>query len=337
MASSITLFSGYDQKENRTTNYCLLVLRMLYEENPKLFSQAISWLTNETAGGSVGVEFFQQQKRRESIPDGVIKQKAFTIFIETKRYDWFYDDQLERHLGELNQEPGLKILIALGNFEQLLANRFERIEHLCETKYMGAIVFAAVSFEEFVQKIEELPLPKNLADTVADLRAYLDGTGLLPSWSNYLDVVNCATMYREILDGNVYLCPATGGHYNHRRCRFFGMYREKCVSLVALIRSVVDVTNPTSATIRWKNTDDTNDDLIKLATAAVQRFRPDRYPVRVFVLEQPVKTSFTKDTKGGMLGSKQYFDISHLNAKSAEELAQKLQGKTWSNYRNDLS
>ncbi|MBK6515728.1 MAG: hypothetical protein IPG04_16920 [Polyangiaceae bacterium] len=34
MGSDITLFSGYSQRENRTTNYCLLVLRMLYEENP---------------------------------------------------------------------------------------------------------------------------------------------------------------------------------------------------------------------------------------------------------------------------------------------------------------
>jgi hypothetical protein len=31
MGSDITLFSGYSQKENRTTNYCLLVLKMLYE------------------------------------------------------------------------------------------------------------------------------------------------------------------------------------------------------------------------------------------------------------------------------------------------------------------
>jgi hypothetical protein len=35
MTRPISLFSGYSQGENRTTNYCLLLLKMLYEENPK--------------------------------------------------------------------------------------------------------------------------------------------------------------------------------------------------------------------------------------------------------------------------------------------------------------
>jgi len=33
MTRAISLFSGYSQGENRTTNYCLLLLKMLYEEN----------------------------------------------------------------------------------------------------------------------------------------------------------------------------------------------------------------------------------------------------------------------------------------------------------------
>jgi hypothetical protein len=41
MSRDITLFSGYSQKENRTTNYCLLVLEMLYEENPKFLGEVL--------------------------------------------------------------------------------------------------------------------------------------------------------------------------------------------------------------------------------------------------------------------------------------------------------
>ena len=36
-----------------------------------------------------------------------------------------------------------------------------------------------------------------------------------------------------------------------------------------------------------------------------------------------------KTSKGGMIGSKRYFDISNLNTKTAEELAKKLQDKAW--------
>lgn len=35
MSEGISLFSGYNQKENRHTNYCLLMLKLLYEEIPK--------------------------------------------------------------------------------------------------------------------------------------------------------------------------------------------------------------------------------------------------------------------------------------------------------------
>ena len=44
--SGISLFSGYNQKENRHTNYCLLMLKLLYEENPKNLSEALSRMAN---------------------------------------------------------------------------------------------------------------------------------------------------------------------------------------------------------------------------------------------------------------------------------------------------
>jgi hypothetical protein len=41
MGKQVSLFSGYGQKENRTTNYCLLMLKLIYEENPKYLSEVI--------------------------------------------------------------------------------------------------------------------------------------------------------------------------------------------------------------------------------------------------------------------------------------------------------
>jgi hypothetical protein len=102
MASDITLFSGYSQKENRTTNYCLLVLRMLYEENPKFLAEVLSNLVDVDLADVVGVHFRQQQKKKGSVPDGLILQRPFTIYIETKSFDWFYDAQLEQHLDGLS-------------------------------------------------------------------------------------------------------------------------------------------------------------------------------------------------------------------------------------------
>ena len=38
---SIRLFPTYTQRENQTTNHCLVILKMLYEENPKFLSEAL--------------------------------------------------------------------------------------------------------------------------------------------------------------------------------------------------------------------------------------------------------------------------------------------------------
>src|SRR5229473_499551 len=135
MSHQITLFSGYSQRENRTTNYCLLILKMLYEENPKFLAQVLATLVGEELGERIGVKFRQQKKTATSVPDGLILQPAFTIYIETKNFDWFYDAQLEKHLASLDEEtPGFKMLIALAQFESEERDRFESIRLLCEEK-----------------------------------------------------------------------------------------------------------------------------------------------------------------------------------------------------------
>ena len=54
MGKAISLFSGYSQGENRTTNYCLLILKLLYEENPKLLGDVLNSLPNIDIGDTVG-------------------------------------------------------------------------------------------------------------------------------------------------------------------------------------------------------------------------------------------------------------------------------------------
>jgi len=68
MGSDITLFSGYSQKENRTTNYGLLVLKMLYEENPKFLGEVLSNLVDEELADVVGSTSDSRCGRRAASP-----------------------------------------------------------------------------------------------------------------------------------------------------------------------------------------------------------------------------------------------------------------------------
>lgn len=326
MSRSITLFSGYSQKENRTTNYSLLILRMLYEENPKFLAEVLSPLFGLELGDYIGVGFYQQQRKKSGIPDGVIRQRAFTIYIETKNFDWFYDSQLERHLDDLvREEVGLKLLLALGNFESVSKARFSTVESLCHEKFDGKVQFAYAGFDELVEAMQGLKLPKNLDDAVADFSDYLDQEGLLPTWKSRLDVVNCAGKPDEIRLGKVYMCPTTGGAYNHRRSRFFGMYKDKAVRLVSEIYGLVELSSEVEAKAIWNNGHLQEPDLIKEARSRHTEYRPGRFPSRVFVLGEQYETNFMK-ASAPMRTSKQYFQV---DSESAEDLARFLNGKIW--------
>lgn len=334
MSKPISLFSGYSQKENRVTNYCLLILKMLYEENPKYLGEVLAVFCGEEFASHVGVSFRQQAIKGASIPDGLILQQPFTIYIETKNYDWFYDEQLEKHLNELNKEvSGKKILLALGNFEDNHLDKFKKIRDVCAKKYNNNIIFRAITFEDLIGAMSLAGLSKNLTDAITDFGNFLNEENLLPSWREYLDVINCAGIPEDVLDGNVYMCPAEGGAYSHSRTRYFGMYRNKCVELVAEIEAIVDVDiDADSISLKWKNVSGTDVSFKEKAKEKVRNLRPSQGAIRVFLLGQLYKTDFQKDSRGGMFSSKRYFNIAQLQARNAEELSDKLNGKKWSEF-----
>lgn len=340
MGKEISLFSGYDQPENRTTNYCLLMLRMLYQENPKLLAEALETLLPGQADLQVGVQFRQQVLKGNAMPDGIIAQPAFSVYVETKHSDWHYDKQLKRHLEALDREPvGTKVLVALAKFDGDITTRFTEIETLCATQYEGKIKFVAASFEHFLAAIRAASLTLSLTALADDFEQYLNETSLLPNWRKQLDVVNCGEFHSLQVEAGVYVCPAQGGAYSHRRCEYLGMYWDKAVNKVASILGVVDVDPAEGGTaeILWNNDRAGGLTDAALITQAQQRFYhawPDRDWVgRVFVLGTLFDTRFEKDSSGGMLGSKQYFWVGgDIQAQNAEELARALRNHTWSDW-----
>jgi hypothetical protein len=331
MSRNIRLFPTYSQKENQTTNHCLLILKMLYEENPKFLSDVLSVLLGENFAGTVGVQFAQQRRVKDSVPDGEITQKSFSIFIETKLASDFGKKQLLAHLETLKEKQGQRVLLALGNFEQDIPSHpdFPEIESRAKG---NDVYFAAISFEQFFQAIQQPSLSKNLVDAISDFGEYLDENSLLPSWKYRLDVVNCRGSFDSVLQHKMYICPAQGGSYNHRRSLYFGTYRNKCVEQISQIEAVIDLESEDEATMVWRNDSRTEKDLVEIAIERRQKIGDSWYPVRIFVLGDMYPTNFVKASSGGMFVSKQYFDIAKLNVSSAEDLAVKLTGKTWENY-----
>lgn len=335
MGKEISLFSRYSQGENRTTNYCLLIFKLLYEENPTFLSDLMETLVGEEeVSEAIGVEFTQQRKYDDTIPDGVITQPSLDVFVEAKKGSHFSDSQLRRHVEALDGlGEGVKLLLCLGKLESDNEAQFDEIRDYCHDELDDRVIVGAASYEELASSLELQGLPKNLLEIVTEFRNYLDEEDLLPSWRTRLDLVNCAKNLDDVVRDRIYMCPARGGAYSHKRSKYFGAYKNKAAQYVAHIDAVVDLRDGEQPEFKWKNRNVNEEELLERARSVRQRRRSeDEAATRVFLLGELHDTEFRKDTKYGMQGSKQYFDLSELDVEGAEELAGALRGMKWSDF-----
>lgn len=335
MGREISLFADYHQKENSLTNYCGLLMKMLYEASPRKFEELLATLLKTDTNIIVGPTFTQQTKTVKSIPDLAITQKSFSVFFETKTTDWFYEDQINRHIAGFNQTADDKILFLLSNFENdnLEVQFAKEIKEAKKHK----IILQPLTFEDFVGSLEQVCNSEYLRNLLDEFKLYLDRNGRLPKWKYLLDVVSCSGTLAEIEQG-VYMCPDTGGAYSHRRAKYFGPYSSKKVADIFEINAIVVIEkNLGEAKIKWKNKNIKDETLIEEARQKLQnwQWRIDEnksVPLQVFLLDNRQETSFVKETSGGMLQSKKYFWDIAIDCKNSQELAEKLRDKNWGDY-----
>jgi hypothetical protein len=330
MSREISLFADYHQRENSVTNYCGLMMKLIYEESPKRFEELLATLIQSDTDVPVGPIFSQQTKKENSVPDLAITQKSFSIFFENKLTDWFYSEQIGRHIKGFNDTTETKILFLLSNFDtdKFLEVRFE--EDIKKAKSAG-IILQPISYEDFVGALE------NVANT-EEFKIYLDRNGLLPKWKYLLDVVNCSGTIHEV-ENYSYMCPDKGGAYSHRRAKYFGPYAQRGVRKIYEIDALVSIGKGLGeGHVKWKNQEIKNDELIKLAKSKIENWdyrirENESVPLQVFLLRGGEETNFYKDLSGGMQQSKLYFWDIAKEVISLKDLAKKLNDKRWEDYR----
>lgn len=345
---NISLFANYHTGENCVTNYCGLMMKLVYESSPRKFEKLLSCMF-PTCNLPVNPVFTQQEKQEKSVPDLIIRQQSFAIYFENKLTDWFHNDQLLNHIDGLLKEKADHTLLVLLCVE--FNKHKENLENLQRQLAPQHIQLCMITYRTFCDCLREVCTDEFLKNTLDAFEEYLSRdifmddqkqrTALLQDWMTRLDVVNCGVYYPE-LDLGFYICPSGNDNpaYSHRRARIFGAYNDKQVSLLFNIKAVVtvpqNVNNKSHAIIQWKNDPTAQDEQIKKdAVNIIKTHRSQEHQIhdlQVFLLDNKQNTSFRKDTAGGMYASKQYFTID--SAITIEELAQLLNGKTWNEYNN---
>jgi len=334
MGKEISLFNDYHTKENILSNHCGVILKLLYEENPKSFEEVISILTSQDF--VINPSFQQQVKKSSSIPDIVIEQKSFSIYFETKTFDWFYNDQIDRHLSGFKKGNDYNILFLLANFEiDDLEERFKT--QIVKAKKEYDITLSPISFEQLIGVLETVESSEEFQTFLIEFRDFLERNDYLPTWKYLLDVVNCSSTIHEVHDNDVYMCPDTGGMYKHQRAFYFGGYKNKNVKYIHEIKALIVVEKEgKEAFVKWKNIDATDNELIKEAKNKINRFdyrisEVNETNLQVFLLQNRQEANFRKSSAGGLYGSKKYFrDIARkYDAKNSIDLAERLKDITW--------
>lgn len=343
--AEIGYFPTYSQQENKITNYTLLVLKQLYIENPMLFQSFIeNLLADKGKNINVGVSFSQQKEYKcnagKSIMDGVIQQKPFTIIIETKNFDWFSEDQIERHIQNIEGSAGIKVLLALANFDgKKDSNKiFDKIKE--KYKNNENIIIQKVEFEEFLLGLKELNIKsEHLLNMIEEYEQFLNYSDLLPTWKYRLDVVNCAISEDSIKEHHVYTCPEAKGAYWHARAKYFGIYGNKKVDSIAEIKAVCEIddneNNVDKISVRWYDSEKFKEnEIINLVKDKEQAY-PDFRPFQLFLLDNfKNNINFYKDTRGGMFASKIYFDFDN-KINNIDDLVNKIQNQEWSKFKKN--
>ena len=121
----IHYFQRYHAKENVATANTMLLLSRLYSYSSDKFFR---FLKSEYFSDSFEPEliFTLQEKSLDSVPDATITQEGFKIVVETKLTDWFYSDQLLKHLKSFGNERK-KVLITLSS-EPMAADKLVDFE-----------------------------------------------------------------------------------------------------------------------------------------------------------------------------------------------------------------
>jgi len=152
----IHYFQRYHEKENVATANTMLLLSRLYSYSSDKFFR---FLKSEYFSDSFNPEivFTLQEKSVDSIPDATITQESFKIVVETKMSDWFYEDQLIRHLNSFSDEK-YKVMITLAPelMEESKKAAFEEKLKQYNESQRYPVIHINTTFEAMANAISEI-------------------------------------------------------------------------------------------------------------------------------------------------------------------------------------
>ena len=340
--SEISYFQYYSQRENHATNNTLLVLRYFYQESVQKLEEILGSLLDEEI--AIGLDFKQQVKHSESIPDGLISQKPLNIYFEVKGSGGELDiGQIKRHINSIKSNEDIvsstKILFALTPDKVSDA----MVNELSDLAKKEGIILASITFTDVLEALQEncAAHETKLQDVLNDYEQFLSSQNLLEPTGELMTVVPVGTSMTENKEFRLYYEPV------HRKSRtsskFFGLYTKKCIRYIGRVGTVVrgkleddkyDVEEIEFS--RLGNTELTTDENQRIVDAInTCSYYPNlKKDHRFYLFDELKETELRKESKYGLFGSRtfnlsQWLNYDDKKEYDTNEAAEGLRGKSW--------
>lgn len=332
----IHYFQRYHEKENVATANTMLLLSRLYQYSADKFYRLIKTAFFSDAFDPE-IAFEMQKKSESSVPDAIISQESFKIVVETKMSDWFYSDQLMRHLDSFEDEK-YKLLLTLAP-ERMNTVKKKELESLLKSYNENKrcpVVHINTTFEEIANAIQEVidEHDYEMQEVLDDYLSYCyeDGLIIVPDAWKFMRVQLAGTTFAFNLQTGLYYDSVSRGFRPHD---YLGLYKEKSVRAIGKINAII-VAKQTKAGIEYHaERGELSEDHKRKILMAIEDGKNYGYvfdETRYFFVDKFCETDFQKTSPRAPMGSR-IFDLTQvLNTQEIPDVAQMaelMKTKTW--------
>lgn len=335
----IHYFQRYHEKENVATANTMLLLSRLYSYSSDKFFR---FLKSEFFSDSFEPEivFNLQEKSVDSIPDATITQEGFKIVVETKMSDWFYSDQLIRHLNSFG-DVKYKVLITLAP-ELMAENKkadFEKKLIEYNRNQTHPVIHINTTFELLANAVQDVIDDRDyeMQDVLDDFLNYCYNDGLIPvsdSWK-YMRMQLAGTTIDFNISNDIYYDNAERGFRPHD---YLGLYKNKSVRAIGKVCAIITAIEAENGIEYQAEQGELTEECKAKIMLAIQDGDSHGYELRnikhrYFFVEKFYGTDYKKITPRAPMGTR-IFDLTQVlgteNIPSTEKIAELLSSKNWS-------
>lgn len=338
-------FQRYHGKENVATANLTLLLSRLYHYSPNIFFNTLFSADGLCQDFSTDMEvvFNQQEKTSHSVVDATISQDSFKIAIETKLWDWFYKNQLSRHLSCFSNQ-NLKILLTVSS-EKMNVDKKMEVDQAIE-KYndehndTSPVRHINTTFEEIIEKVKNNLENRDyeMMDIVTDYEECCIEDNLIFSsdaWK-YIRMQLASTTLDYNIRFGVYYDNAGRGFRDHK---YLALYKNKAVRAIGEIKAIIRARKSEDGTFCYdvksgELTEERKNLILEAGSHAKKEYGYNLDDENYFFVDKFYETNFQKTSKGPSMGTR-IFNLSVIlglkkdSEVSTEEIAEQLKNKTW--------